>query len=324
MGTTRHNFTEALEAIGNLTSQGLDEIFTDGVMAGRSAHTEIKATTVTQKTSPFYRHLLLLRRELVAMLTDKYRRYFKVAVAHPREARPNPDQWARSQLQPTVDAVVEWIRNWYILACDGENQYVRKPVSVAFVPGQTVSVPIALTDQPSPPPESWRAPAWLFEVSLPLVGIGPLREQHVPARDSEENLGAAHTRLLLKGARRVFLWELGAAIETVRNEETAAAGAIPGQVVGGDKRGPNKRKGWEQRLKLYKAVRNALSANPSVQGMEFCAELDKRHAPPLYDWMKRGEWREGLTWREAWHNRLLRRRIRRVRQEAMRTVDRIS
>jgi len=35
--------------------------------------------------------------------------------------------------------------------------------------------------------------------------------------------------LLLKGARRVFLWKLGAEIEIVRNEEIAAAGAIPAE-----------------------------------------------------------------------------------------------
>jgi hypothetical protein len=49
---------------------------------------------------------------------------------------------------------------------------------------------------------------------------------------------------------------------------------------------------------------------------EFCAELDKRHAPPLFDWTERGEWREGLTWKEAWGGMGLRSKIRRVRQEA--------
>jgi hypothetical protein len=75
-------------------------------------------------------------------------------------------------------------------------------------------------------PESWRAPVWLFAVGS-VVGIGPLKTKNVPPRDSEEKLSAAHTRLLLKGARRVFLWKVGAEIETVRNEEIAAAGAIP-------------------------------------------------------------------------------------------------
>jgi hypothetical protein len=84
-------------------------------------------------------------------------------------------------------------------------------------------------------------------------------------------------------------------------------------------RRPNKRKGWEQREKLYEAIRRALKANPSLQGVELCAELDKRHAPPLYDWQVSGEWPEGLTWKEAWSNPILRDRIRRVRQEAQKT-----
>jgi hypothetical protein len=79
----------------------------------------------------------------------------------------------------------------------------------------------------------------------------------------------------------------------------------------------NKRKGWEQKLKLYSAIQKALDRNASLQGLEFCAELDKRHAPPLYDWVKTGEWREGLTWKEAWASRRLRKKIRRVRQEAI-------
>jgi len=81
-------------------------------------------------------------------------------------------------------------------------------------------------------------------------------------------------------------------------------------------RGPNKRRGWEQKQKLYVAIQKVLSAKQDLQGMEFCAELDKRHALPLYDWTKRGEWREGLTWKEAWGDPDLKRKIRRVRQEA--------
>lgn len=134
--------------------------------------------------------------------------------------------------------------------------------------------------------------------------------------DSEEKLGKAHTRLLLKGARRVFLWDLGAAIETVQNEETAAAGAIRVETVNRQKRVPNKRRGWQQRQKLYSSIQKVLNEKPSVHGMDFCAELDRRHAPPLLDWLKNGEWQEGLTWKEAWCKPDLRRKIRRVRQEA--------
>lgn len=82
----------------------------------------------------------------------------------------------------------------------------------------------------------------------------------------------------------------------------------------------NKRQGWEQRLKLYAAIQNILRANPELQGMEFCAQLDTRHAPPLWDWTKNGEWREGLTWKEAWRIPKLRAKIRRVRQEAMKDL----
>jgi hypothetical protein len=82
---------------------------------------------------------------------------------------------------------------------------------------------------------------------------------------------------------------------------------------------PNKRKGWEQREKLYRAIRKVLTHNPSLHGIKFCAELDKRHAPPLYDWTKSGEWREWFTWKDAWSNRQLRDKIRRVRQEAMKS-----
>jgi hypothetical protein len=84
-------------------------------------------------------------------------------------------------------------------------------------------------------------------------------------------------------------------------------------------RRPNKRKGWEQREKLYEAIRRALKANPSLQGVELCAELDKRHAPPLYDWEVSGEWPKWFTWKKAWSNLILRDRIRRVRQEAQKT-----
>jgi hypothetical protein len=144
-----------------------------------------------------------------------------------------------------------------------------------------------------------------------------MKPEHVPMTDSEQKLGAAYTRLLLKGARRVFLWDLQAVIKRARNEEIAAAGAIPTGAASREERVPNKRKGWEQRLKLYSAIQKAMRGNPALQGMDLCAELDKRHAPPLFDWMKGGEWPKGLTWKEAWLQPGLRRKIRRVRQEAM-------
>jgi len=110
--------------------------------------------------------------------------------------------------------------------------------------------------------------------------------------------------------------ELGTAIETVRDEEVVAAGTVRTETPHPPERRPNKRKGWEQRLKLHDVIRKILSTNSSLQGIKFCGELDRRHALPLHDWVARGEWRTGLTWKEAWNNPDLCRKIRRVRQEA--------
>jgi hypothetical protein len=317
LGGPHISLRPALEAINNLTVRALNELFDSGQMVALTAHSEIERTPVPRnKTGPFYRHFLPLQNGIVALLANTYRRYFKMALAHPREVGlgRDPEAWAWNQLQPAIRTVLELICDWYILACDGENQYVRHTGSAPVVPGQGVSIPIPRTARPLLEPKSWRAPTWLFEIG-PTVGVGPLKDSNVPAMDSEEKLSIAHTRLLLKGARRVFLWELGAAIETVRNEEMAAAGAIPTQAVSGEKRRRNKRKGWEKREKLYDIIRQILERNPTLEGMKFCAELDKRHAPPHYDWTKRGE--RWLGWKAAWGNTALRRKIRRVRQEAM-------
>ena len=310
------SFTLALEAIGNLWQESCAKL--DFSMVAFVAHTEIESRLVSQKSGTFYRHFLPWRSSVSASLADIYRRCFKLALAHPHQAGRNPELWAWSQLRPGVGAALEWIRDWYMLACDVENQYVMPMGTIPFAEGQTVSLAIPATLPPLPPPKSWRAPAWLFSVST-LVGIGPLKSEHVPATDTEERLGVSHTRLLLKGAHRAFLRDLGAAIQTVWNEETAAAGAIPAPPLNGKRREPNKRRGWQQKQKLYSAIQKALSRDPSLQGINLCAELDRRHAPPLFDWKKRGEWRDGLTFKEAWRVPGLRKKIRRVRQEAMKT-----
>jgi hypothetical protein len=310
------SLTPALEAIGKLRDEGFARLQSSSTFEGLIAHDEIEQTSVGGKAVHFYRHFLPLRDGLVTLLADTYRRYFKLALAHPHQAGSDPDKWVWGQLQLAVRVALEWIRDWYILACDGTNQFVRPLGTVERKEEPTALLSIPATVSPFPPPKSWRAPAWLFQVSRTLVGIDRLKTKHIPATDSERKLGAGHTRLLLKGARRVFLWELEAAIKTLRNEEIAAAGAIPAGPMSGQRRGPNKRKGWKQREKLYCAIQQALARNPALQGQDLCAELDKRHAPPLYDWTKSGEWRERLTWREAWQNPILRDRIRRVRQEA--------
>lgn len=315
-GSRRNSFTEALEAIDNMTGRELREFFSGTVMTGLGVHAEIEHGSVNQKSVAFYLRYHLLRKNLVLLLAGDYRRYFRLALARPDQVGRDPHKWVLDQLQPAIRHALEWVRDWYMLACDGENQQVRRSETIDFVPRQMVSSSIPLTVSPIPSPKPWRAPGWVFQVLPPLMGVRLLRPDHIPANDSEEKLGAAHTRLLLKGARRVFLWEFAVAIERVRNEETAAAGSIPAEQLNTKARSPNDREGWQQRLKLYEAIQRVLTDSPALQGIEFCYALDKRHAPPLLDWEKSGHWRKGLTWREAWSDLVLRDRIRRVRQEA--------
>jgi len=246
--TPHDSLTPALEAILNLAEDDLAKVHEDGLSSAMNAHFETEHSPVTRKASLFHRHIVPWRRDLVLRLANTYRRYFKLAIVHPDKIEADPPGWACAQLQPAVVAALEWIGDWYILACDGENQYIRHEGTISFIPGQTVSLPIPLTAPPFPPLRTWRAPAWLFQLS-PVFGIGPLKSEHVPANDSEEKLGAAHSRLLIKGARRIFRWELSAAIETVRNEEIAAAGAIPAQSVDKQTEESNKRKASKEPLR---------------------------------------------------------------------------
>ncbi len=312
-----HNaLTQALEAIAKLWLREIDNFLSNSWMVGLSVHSKIEVVPIAQKSVAFYEQFLPLRKNLVALLADSYRRYFRVGLAQPRLAGLDAHDWAWGQLQPAIYVASDWICDWYILACSGENRLIQSIVSVRVDPGTTASLTIPLTAPSLSPAGSWRSPAWLFSIFPPLTGIGRMKPNHIPATDSEEELSAAHSRLILKGARRAFLWDLAAVIETLRNEETAAAGAIPVERAIGKTRRTIKRTGWEQREKLYGTIRKILSGNPALQGMDLCAELDKRHARPLYDWTKSGEWREGLTWREAWRIPSLCRKIRRVRQEA--------
>lgn len=226
--TSLDNLTRALEAIGNLLVGELGQVFDGGMSDALSAHFDIDLATVNEKNARFYRHFLPLRESVISVLVNNYRRCFKLALAHPHQIECNPHEWAWIQLQPAIHAAIEWIPGWYILACDG----AQPMASVEVTSGQRVSIPIPLTVSPSPAPKSWLAPVWLFGVSLAFFGIGALKTEHVPETNSDERLSAAHTRLLLKGARRILLWQLSAAIERVRNEETAAAGAIPAPNTG--------------------------------------------------------------------------------------------
>jgi hypothetical protein len=214
---------------------------------------EFTQTPIPRRLMAFHRRFVPLRRQMVEFLSTTYRAFFKVALAHESQIGIDPDVWAQVQLQPAIELVLDWIPEWYVLACDGENESMRHHGSVPYTPLQTVSFSIPLQVDPRPPLKSWRAPVWLFGVS-PMFGFQGLKEQHVPAVDSDEKLGKAHTRLLLKGARKVFLWELAAEIQRARNEEIAAASAVyvPSAVP---TRRINKRKGAEQREKLYEVIR---------------------------------------------------------------------
>jgi DNA-binding CsgD family transcriptional regulator len=237
------NLVRAVQAVGDLFEDAFIKLDSSSQIEALMAHSEIERMPIAQKASTFHRHFLPLRKELVTLLAGSYRRFFKLALAHTNALGTSAEMWAQAQLQPALRAALGWIREWYMLACDGENQRLRRVGSMPFVPGQTASLSISSTAPPFPPSTSWRAPAWLFAIS-PLVGVGPLKNEHVPARDSQEKLAEAHTRLLLKGARRAFLWELGAAVETVRNEEIAAAGVLPTEMAGGQGRQVNKPNFW--------------------------------------------------------------------------------
>lgn len=166
------------------------------------------------------------------------------------------------------------------------------------------------------------APAWAREIKeisdlLPFRIVEslpePLRREGFNRKDDAEN-----EALRLAVAALSTIEQVQAVTDRVFNEQLRRLKKRWLAPVAQAKK-PNERKGWEQRLKLYGAIRKILTASPGLQGIPFCAELDKRHALPLYDWIKSGEWPDGLTWKEAWRNPTLRRRIRRVRQEAMRS-----
>ena len=229
----------ALEAITNLWQKEFSDFLFNAQMVALSVHSRIDVVPAPQKSATFYREFLPLRENLVALLGNNYRRYFKVGLAQPLVAG-EPHDWAWLQLQSAVYASIDWICDWYVLACSGENRFIRPIASASVDPGTTVSLTIPLTGPPVRSATSWRAPAWLFSVLPDLTGIGLMKEKNMPAVDSEQELGAAHTCLIVKGARRAFLWRLAEIIEIVRNEETAAAATIPANL--GEQPRPNRKK----------------------------------------------------------------------------------
>ncbi len=293
----------------------------EGIWAGHRASAEIGNAPDGRKAARFYGAIVPLRRAAVAVLAAAFRRYLKLALAHASLLPGEPAALAQAWLQPAVDAALAELRQWTMLACDGQNECVRPIGTMTAQPGETTSLSIPTSFPAPPPPDAWRAPAWLFSFALPAVtGIGPLKTAHVPAAGpADARLGPAHTRLALRGLRRIFLAELAGALERVRDEELAARAAIPPPQAPPPPRRPNKREGWEQKEKLMALISEILNRDPGIEGEAFCAELDKHHAPPLSAWQESGEW-DGLTFKAAWKRPSLRKKIRRVRQEALRTV----
>ena len=84
---------------------------------------------------------------MVCVLADTYRRYFKLALAYPRDTGQNADRWAVIQLQTAIHAAIAWIGDWYVLACDGENRTLVILDNVPVGPGRSMSLSFILRHQ---------------------------------------------------------------------------------------------------------------------------------------------------------------------------------
>lgn len=310
-------FLAGAEAAWRLLEREYATVQYQGTLQAHAAHSAIENAEPRRQSGEFYRRLLPLGQKLASVLSEGYRRCLKLALAHPERVGGDPAQWALACIEPAVLAAVKEIREWTILACEGENQTMRPIGTVEAGEGQTVRLPIPLPLPPAPPWKAWRAPSWLFLHYAPISGIGPLKVHHVPDTGADGRLGAAPTRLILGGLRRVFLGELRGEIVRARDEELATAAAVPAPQAAPLPRRPNHRRGWELKEKLLAVIRDVLANDPALEGVAFCAGLDKRHAPPLPAWDQSGEW-DGLTFKAAWQKPRLRKKIRRVRQEAIR------
>ena len=308
---------QAWEANTRIIANEFQSVHFQGIHAAYGAHIEIESRADHQKSSAFYQRYLPWRRNLAKVCIEGFRRYFKMALAHPAIIKELPGRWANNQIQPFIRSSMEAIADWMILACDGQNRYIRNIGQMELMENQTVSMPIPVTMPEFPPLKDWRAPAWLFVISQELTGIGPLKDSSVPQNNLNERLGAAHTRLILKGARRVFLGELRIGASRAMDDEIAnhAIKYVPSFDSMISKKRTH-RVGNKNKDKLWQTIRNILEKKPDLKGLEFCAELDKRHAQPLPAWIKSGEWKD-CTFKSAWRKPGLKRKIRRVRQEAL-------
>jgi len=129
---TLDKFTSALEAISNLLFSELDQIIRGGWSAALAANSEINIRPISQRSGPFHSHLIPLLKDLSSLLASAYRRYFKLALAHPQQSGPDPHDWALHQLNGAVGVTLDWIHNWYILACDGSNRCSMEGLNIGF------------------------------------------------------------------------------------------------------------------------------------------------------------------------------------------------
>jgi hypothetical protein len=109
---TPSRLIQALQATSNLALKGLNETLSSGQAAAMAAHTEIEVRPLSEKSAAFYQIFLPLRSRMVMVLVENFRRYVKLALAHPRQSGNEPEQWAWKQLQPAVGVALDWIRDW--------------------------------------------------------------------------------------------------------------------------------------------------------------------------------------------------------------------
>ena len=270
-----------------------------GTMSAYNAHVEIETLPAPRKSAVLYRGLALWRRDLVRILGEGYRRYVRLTLGHAVTISRDPTEEAWLWLQPAIQAGIAEMRQWIMLACDGENDTVRHIGTVALVPNETVRMSIPTALQPPLLSSTWRVPSWVFWAYTPATGIGPLKMEHVPNPGTEDKLSDAFTKLIFCGARRLFLLELRRASEHVRDEEIAAISASPSLIqVSAPRRSGLIFNNREQ--KILDVI------NAGARGRKYAIALDAAGLRPRRDWREKGcpsTYRDAY-WVQTWRKRI--------------------
>ena len=114
----------AMEAVANLCEDEFSKLNSRSEMQALAVSSQVRQGSIDSKSAVFYRSFLPLRGDMVTLLADTYRQYFKLALAHASETRQDANLWAWIQLQPAIHAAIAWIGDWYVLACEGENRHL--------------------------------------------------------------------------------------------------------------------------------------------------------------------------------------------------------